>query len=76
MSRGYATEDPEALEESLRLAARTGAVISTEATEWGTKYYVVGEVIAPDGNPMTLGTVWFVSGEVAPVLVTAYPTWR
>lgn len=48
----------------------------TEATEWGTKYFAVGEVIAPDGNPMTLGTVWFVSGEVAPVLVTAYPTWR
>jgi filamentous hemagglutinin len=72
-SRGYSADAPEILEETLREVARTGRVARKEATNWGAKYLIVGEVIAPDGNPMILGTVWFVMGDASPTLVTAYP---
>jgi len=75
-SRGYSLEAPQVLEEALREVARTGRVASMEALKWGTKYYVVGSVEAPDGNPMTVGTVWIVAEDAPPVLVTAYPTRR
>jgi filamentous hemagglutinin len=73
-SRGYHVDRPEVFEASLELAGADGKVLGTEATEWGTKYYMVSTVPAPDGNPMTLGTVWMVDNEGGrPVLVTAYP---
>ena len=73
-SRGYILDRPEIFEASLLQAAEYGEVLNTEATEWGTKYYMVSTVPAPDGNPMTLGTVWMVDTEGGrPVLVTAYP---
>ena len=75
-SRGYSLEAPEVLEASLRQVAETGKVIKVEATGWGTKYLVVGEVTTPDGNQLALGTVWIVVGSSRPVLVTAYPTRR
>jgi len=75
-SRGYRIDLPDILEAALRDIARHGDVASTEATSWGTKYFVVGSVRAPDGNQMELGTVWIVAGEGAPALVTAYPTRR
>jgi hypothetical protein len=66
---------PEVLEEDLKIVAREGAVRSTEATEWGTKYLVVGSLSAPDGGELELATVWIAAGQAVPVLVTAYP-WR
>ena len=75
-SRGFDLESPELLEASLRQVAQTGRVEKTEATPWGKKYFVVGETTAPDGNSLNLGTVWIVSGDGPPVLVTAYPTRR
>jgi hypothetical protein len=75
ISRGYDPEVPEVLEEDLKIVAREGAVRSTEATEWGTKYLVVGSLSAPDGGELELATVWIAAGQAVPVLVTAYP-WR
>jgi hypothetical protein len=75
-SRGYSVEVPERLEESLLEVASEGAVTKEEATEWGTKYVVEGVVEAPDGNPLSLATVWIVDDSGDPVLVTAYPTGR
>ena len=72
-SRGYSVDAPEVLEESLTHVALKGEVVSEEATEWGTKYLVVGTVRAPDGNPMRLATVWIDVDERVPMLVTAYP---
>ena len=72
-SRGYSIDSPEVLEESLTDVALRGEVVSEEATEWGTKYVVVGTVQAPDGNPMSLATVWIDVDEPVPMLVTAYP---
>ena len=51
-------------------------MITEEATEWGTKYFVVGTIDAPDGNPMTLDTVWIVDEGNVPTFVTAYPARR
>ena len=75
-SRGFSLDAPEALEAALRAVAEDGHVASTEATKWGTKYFVLGSVRAPDGNQMALGTVWIVAGDGVPALVTAYPTRR
>ena len=75
VSRGYDPEAAEVLERDLREVARAGRVESTEATDWGTKYLVVGSLEAPDGAPLELATIWMVSGGGVPVLVTAYP-WR
>jgi hypothetical protein len=76
LSRGYSLEAPEVLEAALRDVASQGTVVSEEATTWGRKYLVVGQVRAPDGNPMDVATVWVVAGNAAPVLVTAYPNRR
>jgi hypothetical protein len=53
-----------------------GTVIHEDATEWGRKYVVVGTIDAPDGNPMTVDTVWIVDEGDVPTFVTAYPTRR
>ena len=53
-----------------------GTVITEEAMGWGTKYFVVGTIDAPDGKPITLGTVWIVDESHVPTLVTAYPSQR
>ena len=63
------------MEGDLKRVALAGQVRSTEATDWGTKYLVVGSVQAPDGKLLDLATVWMVKGRDVPVLVTAYP-WR
>jgi len=75
-SRGYDLADAGALVATLRRLAEQGVVTDAETTVWGTKYLVVGTLTAPDGKPITLGSVWIVSGEGAPVLVTAYPMRR
>jgi filamentous hemagglutinin len=75
-SRGYSASSPAVLEASIRLVALEGSLIKEEATEWGTKYFVVGVVPAPDGNPISIGTVWIVSGSPRPLLITAYPVRR
>ena len=72
-SRGYSVAGAEVLEQALRQVAADGEVTKVEATAWGTKYVVVGDVTAPDGNPMTLGTVWIVVEARSPLFVTAYP---
>jgi len=76
LSRGFSATDPARLERAILEVAQGGTVISEEATDWGTKYFVVGTIEAPDGNPMILGTVWMYDGESAPSLVTAYPARR
>ena len=75
IARGYDPDAPEVLEKDLQVIAETGRVESTEATDWGTKYLVVGSVRAPDGESLELATIWIALGEDAPVLVTAYP-WK
>jgi len=75
IARGYDPAVPEVLEKDLKVIAATGRVESTEATEWGSKYLVVGSVRAPDGASLELASVWIALGDGAPVLITAYP-WK
>jgi hypothetical protein len=75
-SRGFTLEAPVVLESALRRLAMDGTVITEEATRWGTKCFVVGTIDAPDGNPMTLDTVWIVDESGVATFVTAYPAWR
>ena len=75
IARGYNPDFPEVLERDLKAIGITGRLESTEATDWGTKYLVVGSVRAPDGAALELATVWIRKGEDAPVLITAYP-WK
>lgn len=74
-SRGYRVGASDVLDRDLRVVAAEGTVESTEETVWGTKYVVVGSLVAPDGDPLELATVWMRRAEDLPVLVTAYP-WR
>lgn len=74
LSRGFRLAAPEELEEVLRDLACRGQVDGTEASQWGTKYIVEGQVEAPDGAPLRLRTVWMESSRGAvPDFVTAYP---
>jgi hypothetical protein len=66
VSRGYEPEEVEVLERDLKEVARAGRVESTEATDWGRKYLVVGSLEAPDGASLELATVWMISGEGVP----------
>ena len=74
-SRGYRADAPEVLERDLKRIGHDGSVRSTQESSWGTKYVVVGRVVAPDGDPIELATVWIVEEGGRPILVTAYP-WR
>ena len=65
------------LKSALRKIAIDGMVITEEATDWGTKYIVVGTIDAPDGNPMTLDTVWIVGeGDVPKFEIWELIPWR
>ena len=47
---------------------------STETTEYGQKYVIVGEIRGPSGRTADIVTVWFVPvGQEIAHLVTAYP---
>ena len=74
-SRGYRAEAPEIFERDLKRIAQDENVRSTQESSWDTKYVVVGQVSAPDGDPIELATIWIVKDGGRPILVTAYP-WR
>ena len=62
-----------------RLALDLRAILANEVSkiveiDYGTKYMVLGEVIASDGTATNVITVWIIlTDEDAPRLVTAYP---
>lgn len=74
MRYGFTPANPVALRDSLMAHANSAPVVTTAATEFGTKYIAEGPLNTPDKRAPLLRTVWFVAlGEVAPRLVTAYP---
>ncbi len=71
---GWSVEQPEQLRADLRLHACTNSVVLHYATDHGIKYEVVGALIAPNSQSVTIKTVWIVlDGEQIPRLVTAVP---
>ena len=64
------------LTEALRRHAVENRVTASEETDFGSKYVVEGPLVAPDGRPVRMRSVWFVeTGEEIPRFVTAYP-WK
>ena len=69
---GYSPANAGELKSALLGIARTGVVTRTTPNVEGTKYVVVGTLIAPNGKRYELRTVWIIEHET-PRLVTAYP---
>lgn len=70
---GYQVSEPEVLESDLIALLETDP-IDTIATEFGTKYVVVGELTGPNGAGARVRSVWFLRyGDDVPRFVTAYP---
>lgn len=71
---GYSPANAETLREALVGLARTGRVVESEPTPHGTKYVVVGPVVAPNGRTYELLSIWMIeTNSGAPRLITAYP---
>lgn len=71
---GYTRDRWTRLRDDLLAAARSGETVREEQTEFGVKYMVDTEVLAPDGRRIELRTIWISDEpEGVPRLVTAYP---
>ena len=71
---GFTPDAWQTLAEALRLHAARHEVLKAEATPFGTRYVVEGDLETPGGRSPTVRVVWFVeSGEEIPRLATAYP---
>ena len=74
---GFRGEDWETLAQALRQHGREHEVVRTTETGFGPRYELEGEIRAPDGRRPHVKTVWqFDRGQIAPRLITAYPSKR
>jgi hypothetical protein len=72
---GFTLASWETLAQALREHARRHEVSRIRETVFGLRYEVDGELNAPDGRTPRVRTVWQLDhGEVAPRLITAYPS--
>ena len=72
---GFTADAWETLADALRRQGEQGDVVGVVDTGFGPRYEVEGPIDAPDGRRPRLCTVWQVdAGEVAPRLITAYPS--
>jgi len=71
---GFSVNAWQTLADALRRHAAENEVAKIEASPYGTRYVIEGELHAPDGRRPLVRVVWFVdTGEVIPRLATAYP---
>jgi hypothetical protein len=72
---GFDESTIDQLREELKEVIQRAPVEETERTSHGTKYVVVGSIRSPDGEEVTIRTVWMIEeeGPGAPRFVTAYP---
>jgi hypothetical protein len=74
LSRGFSTEQWEALASALRQHILNNSVASQRSTAWGTRYVVDGPLQCPDGGVAAVRSVWNIKPPAAhPRLVTAHP---
>jgi hypothetical protein len=72
---GFRVEEWEIFARALKKHGLNHPVTRVRDTAFGPRYEVDGELIAPDGRRPRVRTVWQLDeGEVAPRLITAYPT--
>ena len=71
---GFASESWEVLADALKSHAATHDVKKQEASPFGMRYIIEGELDAPDGRKPIVRVVWFIETETdVPRLATAYP---
>ena len=71
---GFAAEHWEFLAEALKLHAAEHEVKKQEASPFGMRYIIEGELNTPDGRSPSVRVVWFIENESdVPHLATAYP---
>jgi hypothetical protein len=72
-SRGYSQDDWETLASDIRSLLSANATV-LEATRFGTKYAISGNITDPNGQTFGIVTIWIIlKGEDAPRFVSAYP---
>ncbi len=72
-SIGYTAENAAALAADLICVANSGKSFISKPSPFGVKYEVVGEIGCPGFRPARVTTVWIVSENDPPYLITAYP---
>lgn len=71
---GFSPGAWEALAQALLEHASKNEVVRIEDSQFGKRYIVDGELLAPDKRKPRVRAIWFIeTGEDAPYLVTAYP---
>jgi len=71
---GFTVEGWQTLASAFQEHARQCDVTSTETTEFGVKYRIVGALTTPDGRSPIVRAVWIVlHGDDVPRFVTAVP---
>jgi hypothetical protein len=72
-SQGYYQDNWETLAGDIRSLLSASAT-RLEATEFGTKYRISGNITEPNGRRFDIVTIWIIlNGENTPRLATAYP---
>ena len=71
---GFSVAEWKELAQALIRHAHDHEVVKREATRFGTRYVVEGNLEVPDGRTPTVRVVWFIArGKANPRLATAYP---
>jgi len=72
---GFQRENWTILADALREHARISEIAQVTETGFGPRFIVEGELTAAGGRKTRIRTVWqFDRGEIAPRLITAYPS--
>lgn len=71
---GFSVAQWEQLANALIDHAHAHEVKKTEQTQFGMRYIIEGEILAPENRKPQVRVVWFISTDTTqPYLVTAYP---
>ncbi len=74
MAFGYSSKNWKKFKYDILKLAVTGQVTKTESNEYGIKYEVQGNLSAPNGESVSVTTVWIIlNDDDTPRLITAYP---
>lgn len=72
-NRGFSADCWQVMVAALRMLGKTQPIVKVTENKWGRKFEVRCEMVTPDGRNPCLRTVWQVTGQTVPRLVTAYP---
>jgi len=74
VSIGFKIDQPEILQEALRQIPGNYVVTETASTQFGRKFIIDGNIVAPNHRSYLLRTVWMIENNTdTAYLITAYP---